>query len=228
MCYHVTIKSSIQFATHSPTHPLTHPLPHSSLTHSLAHSLTPHVPTHWLTDSLMHPSLPHRKTSIHASTHAHPCTHAQAYEHPHSHAHTHTHTHTPTRRGSRIFERGGSRRRYRIFHKHPPPLDIGHVTSSDLRKFEKHPHSWTFTSAPPPLGHCPRDVIRPQKNWKTPPLLDIHKRGGSNFGPNVKKPTSWPKRGGSGPPGPPPWIRHCPHIHTHIGVGWAWRRHCLS
>ena len=28
---------------------------------------------------------------------------------------------------------------------------------------------------PPPLGHCPRDVIRPPKNWKTPPLLDIHK-----------------------------------------------------
>ena len=39
------------------------------------------------------------------------------------------------RRGSRIFERGGSRRGYRIFHKHPPPL-----------------------------GHCPRDVIRHQKN----------------------------------------------------------------
>ena len=35
---------------------------------------------------------------------------------------------------------GGSRRGYRIFHKHP-------------RKIEKHP-----------LGHCPRDVIRPQKN----------------------------------------------------------------
>ena len=27
----------------------------------------------------------------------------------------------------------------------------------------------------PPLGHCPRDVIRPPKNCKTPPLLDIHK-----------------------------------------------------
>ena len=32
-----------------------------------------------------------------------------------------------------------------------------------------------FSQAPPPLGHCPRDVIRPQKIWKTPPLLDIHK-----------------------------------------------------
>ena len=27
----------------------------------------------------------------------------------------------------------------------------------------------TFTSAPP-LGHCPRDVIRPLKNSKTPPV----------------------------------------------------------
>ena len=39
--------------------------------------------------------------------------------------------------------------------------------------------------------------------------VQLAKRGGgskrgSNFGPNVKKPTSWPKRGGSGPPGPPP------------------------
>ena len=30
-------------------------------------------------------------------------------------------------------------------HKHPPPLDIVRVTSSALRKIEKHPHSWTFT-----------------------------------------------------------------------------------
>ena len=40
------------------------------------------------------------------------------------------------------------------------------------------------------------------------------KRGGSNFGPNVKKPTSWPKRGGgSGPPGPPldPLLIPTPH-----------------
>ena len=32
-----------------------------------------------------------------------------------------------------------------------PPLDIVCVTSSALRKIEKHPHSWTFTSTPPPL-----------------------------------------------------------------------------
>ena len=29
-------------------------------------------------------------------------------------------------------------------------------------------------------------------------------RRGSNFGPNVKKPTSWAKKEGSGLPGPPP------------------------
>ena len=51
----------------------------------------------------------------------------------------------------------------------PPPLDIVRVTSS----IWKTAHSWTFTGTP--LGHCPRDVIRPLKNWKTPPLLDIHK-----------------------------------------------------
>ena len=57
---------------------------------------------------------------------------------------------------------------------HPPPLGggcaCGHivrVTSSDLRKIEKHPH-----------------------------LLDPP--------PHVKKPTSWPKRGGPDPLDPPP------------------------
>ena len=37
----------------------------------------------------------------------------------------------------------------KTFHKHPP-LDIVCVTSSALRKIEKHPHSWTFASTPPP------------------------------------------------------------------------------
>ena len=116
---------------------------------------------------------------------------------------------TVYRRGSRIFERGGgSRHGYKIFHKHPPPLDIVRVTSSDLRKFEKHPtlgHSQT----PPPLGHCPRDVIRPQKIWKTPPLLDIHKRGGPTLGPMLKSLHRGPKGGGPDPlDPPPPWIRH--------------------
>ena len=87
------------------------------------------------------------------------------------------------------------------------------MTSSDLRKFEKHPHSWTFTSAPPPpLGHCPRDVIirSPSEKLKSTPTLGHSQRGGSNFGPNVKKPTSWPKRGGVRTPWTPPplWIRH--------------------
>ena len=61
--------------------------------------------------------------------------------------------------GSRIFERGasisgadtgfpeGGGGGGEDIHKHPPPpLDIVRVTSSVLRKIEKHPHSWTFTS----------------------------------------------------------------------------------
>ena len=77
---------------------------------------------------------------------------------------------------------GGSRRRYRIFHKHPPP--------------------WTLSM----WRHSPSEKL---KNTHT--LGHSQKGGGSNFGPNVKKPTSWPKRGGVRPPGPPPppWIRHC-------------------
>ena len=34
--------------------------------------------------------------------------------------------------------------------------------------------------------------------------LQAQKGGGSNFGPNVKKPTSWPKRGGGPDPMDPP------------------------
>ena len=37
---------------------------------------------------------------------------------------------------------------------------------------------------------------------------------GSNFWPNVKKPTSWSKRGGSGPPGPPPPLDPLLHCVT--------------
>ena len=79
------------------------------------------------------------------------------------------------RRGSRIFERGGSRRGYRIFHKHPPPLDIVRVMSSALRKIEKHPHSWTFT-----------------------------KGGGPTLGPMLKSLHRGPKGGGPDPLDPPP------------------------
>ena len=52
--------------------------------------------------------------------------------------------------------------------------------------------------APPPwIRHC---------------ILGLQtKMGGSNFGPNVKKPTSWPKRGGLTPwTPPPPRIRYWP------------------
>ena len=83
----------------------------------------------------------------------------------------------------------------------PPPMDIVRVTSSALRKIEK----------------------------TSPLLLDIHKRGGSNFGPNVKKPTSWPKRGGPDPlDPPPPWIRHwCGHFGGPMYRElFAWRYGC--
>ena len=48
---------------------------------------------------------------------------------------------------------------------------------------------------PPPLGHCPRDVIRPPKNWKTPPSWTF---------------TSTP----------PPPLGHCPCDVIHIFQGW--------
>ena len=57
-----------------------------------------------------------------------------------------------------------------------PPLDIVRVTSSDLRKFEKHPHSWTFTKGGVQLWgpmlkslHCgPKGGVRTP--WTPPPL----------------------------------------------------------
>ena len=59
--------------------------------------------------------------------------------------------------GLQDFLRGGGGRE--DVHKHTHPLNIVRVTSSALQKIEKHPHSWTFTSTPPP-GHCPYDVIQ--------------------------------------------------------------------
>ena len=38
------------------------------------------------------------------------------------------------------------------------------------------------------------------------------KKGGSNFGPNVKKPISWPKKGGPDPWTPPPRSAHVPRL----------------
>ena len=59
----------------------------------------------------------------------------------------------------------------------------------------------TPVTPPPWIRHC----ILGLGPWST----NKKKGGVSNFGPNVKKPTSWPKRGGgSGPPAPPPWIRY--------------------
>ena len=53
-----------------------------------------------------------------------------------------------------------------------------------------------FTSTPPPWT-----LLR---KFEKHPTLGHSQKGGSNFGPNVKKPTSWPKRGGPDPLDPPP------------------------
>ena len=114
----------------------------------------------------------------------------------------------------------GSRVGYRIFHKHPPPLDIVRVTSSALRKIEKHPHSWTFTSTPPPwtlpvwrhphskggAGWSPLSHTHPGSATGVH-LRSTSKKGGSkrgsNFGPNVKKAYIVAQNGGgSGGPDP--------------------------
>ena len=54
----------------------------------------------------------------------------------------------------------------------------------------------TFTSTHTPLEHCPRDVIRPPENWKTPPLLDIHKHPPPPL--DIARMTSSTFRGGGG------------------------------
>ena len=48
---------------------------------------------------------------------------------------------------------------------HPPSWTL----SACRHQFEKTPPLLDIHRHPPPLGHCPRDVIRPPKNWKTPP-----------------------------------------------------------
>ena len=68
---------------------------------------------------------------------------------------------------------------------------------------------WRHSQAPPPppFGHCPRDVTRPPGNWKTPPLLNVHKPP-----PFGHCPWRHPHSKGGGviiPVTPPPWIRHC-------------------
>ena len=118
------------------------------------------------------------------------------------------------RGGSRIFEGGGGvQAQIQDCSQAPPPplLDIVRVTSSALRKL-KDPRSWTFTSTP--LGHCPRDVIHRIRHCILG--LQAKKGGGSNFGPNVKKPTSWPKGGGGSFPGGNAWN----YVHLLIPVGF--------
>ena len=81
------------------------------------------------------------------------------------------------------------------------PLDIICVTSSALRKIEKHPHSWTFTSTHP-LGHCLCDVIH------------IPRGGGGDRSRSRtlcnRLSVSGQVQGGGGGDHPchPPWIRH--------------------
>ena len=103
-----------------------------------------------------------------------------------------------SRRGYRISWRGGG---VKTFTSTPPPLDIVRVTSSALRKIEKHPHSWTFTSTP--LGHCPCDVIhipREGGGWSVPVTHTLHRFSVSG---------QVPGGGGGDHPCHPPRIRHC-------------------
>ena len=85
---------------------------------------------------------------------------------------------------------GGSELGWVEHQAHPPPLDIVRVTSSALRKIEKHPP--LGHSQAPPLGHCPCDVIHiPRVEQK------LLKGGTKSWG--------WATGGGGRPtPRPPP------------------------
>ena len=91
-----------------------------------------------------------------------------------------------------------------------PPLDIARVTSSTFQGGGDRSRSRTLcigfqyrdkfkggggviTHVPPPPGSATGVHLR-----------STSKKGGSNFGPNVKKPTSWPKGGGVRTPWTPP------------------------
>ena len=95
------------------------------------------------------------------------------------------------------FPEGGG---LKTFTSTPPPLDIVCVTSSALRKIEKHPHSWTFTSTPPwtlsAWRHPPSGEL---KNTPPPPLLLPQKRTAA--AQKTELPKSW-GGGGCSPPGP--------------------------
>ena len=68
-------------------------------------------------------------------------------------------------------------------------------TQARIQDFLKGGGGEDIHKPPPPLGHCPRDVIRPPKNWKPPPLLDIHKHP------------------------PPPWTLPCPRVTSSTFQG---------
>ena len=74
---------------------------------------------------------------------------------------------------------------------------------------------------PPPLGHCLRDVIRPPENWKTPPLLDIHKHPPLGHCPRdvIRPPENWKT-----PPLPPlllPQKRTAAAQKTELPKSWG-------
>ena len=104
-----------------------------------------------------------------------------------------------------------------FFTSTPPPLDSVRVTSSALRKFEKHPHSWTFTSTPPlDIARVTSSTFQGggrgdhpcHTHTLDPPLGSIlglpAKRGGGcpTLGPMLKSLHRGPNGGGSGPPPP--------------------------
>ena len=78
-----------------------------------------------------------------------------------------------SRRGYRIYWRGGG---WRHSQAHTP-LDIVRVTSSALRKIEKHPHSWTFTSTPPPLdiARVTSSTFQGGGGWSVPDTHTLHR-----------------------------------------------------
>ena len=73
-----------------------------------------------------------------------------------------------------------------------------------------------------PLGHCLRDVIRPSKNWKTPPLLDIHKHPPSTLSAWRHPPSEKWKNTPTLRHSPPPWtLPVWRHPHSKGGRGWS-------
>ena len=100
-------------------------------------------------------------------------------------------------------------------HSQAPPLDIVRVTSSALRKIEKHP-PLGHSQAPPPLGHCPCDVIhipspRGGGDRSVPVTHTLHRfaKGWNKIAKGWNKILGMGNWGGGRPTPltPPPWLR---------------------